>query len=72
MTYLLLAILQEIQGKSVIQNILVNSLVNTQSDRNNMIFSNSSNQNANHALWNAMLYPLTKMAARGAIWYQGK
>ncbi|KAF4532324.1 hypothetical protein B566_EDAN003627 [Ephemera danica] len=31
-----------------------------------------TNQNANHALWNAMMHPLTNMAARGAIWYQGE
>ncbi|KAF4532323.1 hypothetical protein B566_EDAN003626 [Ephemera danica] len=28
--------------------------------------------NADHNLWNSMVYPLTMMAVRGAIWYQGE
>jgi hypothetical protein len=32
----------------------------------------SSNHNSNSALWNAMMYPLTKTAVTGALWFQGR
>ncbi|XP_059480899.1 sialate O-acetylesterase-like [Neocloeon triangulifer] len=33
---------------------------------------NATNQNANSALWKAMVAPLTKTSVRGVLWYQGE
>jgi hypothetical protein len=40
-------------------------------DQNVSLCSVRSNQNSNSALWNAMVHPLLRSSATGAIWYQG-